>query len=103
MNFSVLCSELRERLPLLPCADGQIARLVAAQPHQTPLGRSLTSPRADLGWSRQSCIIEFAHCIAGGSSAATELIGGFAHAKANHAVVAAVVAVDQFKQQASGV
>ena len=103
VNFTVLCGELGKRLPLLPYADGKVASLIAAQPHQAPFGGSFASPRANLGRSRQPRIIEFAHCVADSSLAATQLIGGFAHPESDHAVVAAVVAVDQFKQEASGV
>src|SRR5262245_531020 len=97
VNFSVLCGELRERLPLLPCADGQIARLVAPSPQQTPLGRFLAPPCSDFGRSRQSCIIEFAHGVADSSVAATQFVGCLAHSEPNHPVVAAVVAVNRVK------
>jgi hypothetical protein len=103
MNFSVLCGELGEWFSLFPNAYGKIACFIATQPHQPPLGCSLTSPCSEFSRSRESSVVEFAHCVADGPFAATQFIDRFSHAESNHAVVAAVVAINELKQQASGI
>ena len=102
MNFSVLCAELRKVLPLLPNAHRKIAGLVAPQATSGAI-RSLSFRATDFSRLCESGVIEFAQGVARGSLAATQLISRLTHSKPDHAVVAAVVAVDQLEEETSSI
>jgi hypothetical protein len=89
-------------LALLPLVTRQLSGLVADLPRQSPLGCLASSPRPNSGWSRKVSVIEFAHGPANAGLMAPDLVSRFSDTERNEAIVRAVIAVDQFEQQASG-
>jgi hypothetical protein len=94
VNFSVPLGELRVGHSLLPLRHWKVAGLVAAKEHQTPFCGSLASPGPHFRGPCQSGVIKLAHGVAGAAHTAPKFVLRFAHPKPDHAVVAAVVAVD---------